>query len=93
MEERKVVKEEKKIPVTVYIAGATLIFLLGRRSGYNHAKKVAKKNLVKHWYQMKFNGQMIPLYFHESIHDDIDNFFRNVNDDLKELKALKEAAK
>ena len=93
MEETKVVKEEKKIPVTVYIAGAAFIFLLGRRSGYKYAKKVAKKNIAKHWYQMKFNDQMIPLYFHESIHDDIDTFFRNVNDDLKELKALREAVK
>lgn len=93
MEEKKVVKEEKKIPVTVYIAGATLIFLLGRKSGYKYAQKVAKKNLAEHWYQFGINGKKLPLYFHESIHDDVDNFFRNVNDDLKELKALKEAAK
>ena len=93
MEENKVVKEEKKIPITVYAAGAALIFLLGRRSGYKYAQKVAKKNLVKHWYQLHLNGKNLPLYFHESIHDDVDNFFRNVNDDLKEFRALKEAAK
>jgi len=89
-------KKEKKIPVTVYIAGATFIFLLGKRSGYKYAKKVAKKNLVKYWYQLHINGKDLPLYFHESIYDDVDNFFKNVNDDLKELKelkALKEAAK
>ena len=93
MEENKVVKEEKKIPVTVYIAGATLIFLLGRKSGYKYAQKVAKKNLVKHWYQLHLNGKNLPLYFHESIYEDVDTFFRNVNDDLKELTKLKEAAK
>ena len=91
MEENKVVKEEKKIPITVYIAGATLIFLLGRKSGYKYAKKVAKKNIIKHWYQLHIDGKDLPLYFHESIRDDVDTFFRNVNDDLKELRALKEA--
>ena len=93
MEETKVVKEEKKIPITVYIAGATLIFLLGRKSGYRHAQKVAKNNLIKHWYQLHINNKKLPLYFHESIREDVDTFFRNVNDDLKELKALKEATK
>lgn len=93
MEEKR---EEKKIPVSVYAAGAALIFLLGRRSGYKYAKKVANKNLNKHWYQMRFNGQMIPLYFHESIRDEVGYFLDKVNNDwleLKELRALKEAAK
>ena len=93
MEETKVVKEEKKIPVTVYIAGATLIFLLGRKSGYKYAQKVAKKNLIKNWYQLHIDGKNLPLYFHESIRDDVDRFFRSVNDDLKELRELKEAVK
>ena len=93
MEENKVVKEEKKIPITVYAAGAALIFLLGRRSGYKYAQKVAKKNLIKHWYQLHIDGKNFPLYFHESIYEDVDNFFRNVNDDLKELAKLKEATK
>lgn len=90
MEEKR---EEKQIPITVYIGGAALIFLLGRKSGYKYAKKIAKKNLADHWYHLSIDGKHLPLYFHESIRDDVDTFFRNLNDDLKELKALKEAAK